>query len=209
VLSGLLGWEPDAPRAQARLAPQLPPTWDRVTVHHLRVGPSDLTTELTRAAGHATVTLSATAPLGVDFVQALPAGARDAHVLLDGKSLTAPAQNGVHDQTLTAHVQVGSRPQRLDFTWTGGLEVDPPHVALRPGQESAGLRVLDFRPASTGWTLVVEGTAARRYEIRLVGERVARADGAEVINRQEDLTTLAVTFPAGPPRQTQTITLSR
>jgi hypothetical protein len=106
-------------------------------------------------------------------------------------------------------VQLGSQPRKLEFTWTGGLEVDPPRAALTPGQPSTGLRVLDFRPTDTGWTLAVEGTATRRYDLRLVGEPVSRVDGAQVIGREGQVTTLAVTFPTGPARQTRTITLSR
>ena len=209
ALSGLLGWEPDAPRAQARLAPQLPPGWDRVTVRHLRVGLSDLTAEVARAAGHVTVTLSATAPLTLDYVQSLPAGAREGRAQLEGKPLSARPVSGVHDATLTAQVRVGPQPQKLEFTWAGGLEVDPPLTALTPGQPSTGLRVLDFRPTAAGWTLTVEGTAARRYQVRLVGERPSRVDGAQVEGREGEVTTLALTFPAGPSRQTRTITLSR
>jgi hypothetical protein len=209
VFSGLLGWDPDAARAQARLAPQLPPGWDRVTVRHLRVGSSDLTASFARQADRATVTLGATAPLALAFVQSLPAGARNARALLDGKPVNPPSVRGVHDETLEVPVQLGSRPRRLEFTWTGGLEVDPPRAALTPGQPSTGLRVLDFRPTDTGWTLAVEGTATRRYDLRLVGEPVSRVDGAQVIGREGQVTTLAVTFPTGPARQTRTITLSR
>jgi glycogen debranching enzyme len=209
VFSGLLGWDPDASRAQARLAPQLPPGWDRVTVRHLRVGSSDLTATLARQAGRATVTLGATAPLTLDFVQSLPAGARNARALLDGKPLSARSERGVHDEMLEVQVPVGSQPQKLEFAWAGGLEVDPPRAALTPGQPSTGLRVLDFRATDAGWTLVVEGTAARRYQIPLVGEPVSRADGAEVSGRDGEVTTLAVTFSTGPARQTRTIRLSR
>jgi hypothetical protein len=209
VLSGLLGWDPDAARAEARLAPQLPPSWERVTVRHLRVGPSDLTAIIERAAGRATVTLSATAPVALHFVQGLPAGAREPQALLDGKPVSAGPQRGVHDETFEVRVEVGARPRKLEFTWTGGLEVDPPRTALTPGQPSTGPRVLDFRPTDAGWTLMVEGTAARRYDLRLVGEPPSRVDGAEVAARDGQVTTLAVTFPPGTARQVRTITLSR
>lgn len=209
VLSGLLGWEPDAAGAQARLAPQLPPSWNRVTVRHLRVGSSNLTAQIERAAGHATVTLSATAPLAVDFVQSLPAGTRSARATLEGKPVEAGPEPGVHDETVAVQAHLGAQPQKIEFTWTGGLEVEPPRTALTPGQPSTGLRVLDFRATDAGWTLVVEGTAARRYEIGLVGERLARVEGADVSRREADVTTLAVTFPAGSGRQTRTITLTR
>ncbi len=209
VLRGLLGWEPDAAAGRARLAPQLPPSWDRVTVRHLRVGSSDLTARLERGSGRASVTLSASAPLAVAYVQSLPAGARHARATLDGKPVETRSERGMHDGTLSVLVRAGATPQRLEITWTGGLEIEPPRNALTPGQASTGLRVLDFRAADAGWTLVVEGAAAGRYEIGLVGERVAQANGAEVARREGGMTTIAVTFPAGSSRQTKTITLTR
>jgi hypothetical protein len=180
-----------------------------MTVRHLRVGPSDLTAVLTHATGRAGATLTATAPVTVDFVQALPAGARDARATLDGKPVDARLERGVHDAALTVPVHVGPAPQKVAVSWTGGLEVEPPRPALTPGQESSGLRVLDFRATDAGWTLAVEGTTGRRYEIRLVGEPLSRVEGAEVSRREGDVTTLVVSFPAGPARQAKTVSMVR
>ena len=38
IAYGLVGWEPDAPGGRARLAPQLPPQWERARVSGLRAG---------------------------------------------------------------------------------------------------------------------------------------------------------------------------
>ncbi len=208
VMYGVLGWEPDAPAGRARLAPQLPPSWDRVTARHLHAGPSDLTLRLERAAGRATTTISATAPLSLEFAQAIPAGARDVRATLDGRAIEARPERGLHDQRVQVTVRAGVQPQTLQVTWTGGLEVEPPNVALMPGQTSSGIRVLDFGTREDGWGLVVEGTAARRYEIALVGEPLGRAQGAEVVRRQGEVTTIAATFPSGPGRQSLAIQLT-
>src|SRR3972149_172701 len=159
IMYGLLGWEPDAPAGRARLAPPLPPSWDRgsgrppprwerVSVRHLRVGSARLTVQFERGSGRATATVSASAPLNLEFAQSVPAGAR------------------------------------------------------------GGAGVLVFGAGEDGWTLVVEGTAARRYEIALVGERLGRVEGADLVRRQGEVTTIAVVLPAGPGRQTQTVKLA-
>jgi len=209
VMYGLLGWEPDAPAGFARLAPQLPPGWERVTVRRLRVGPAALTAHLERGSGRATATLSASAPVSLEFAQSVPPGARDVRATLDGRPLDASPEPGRHDQRVLATVPLGAEPRRLEVTWTGGLEVEPPPVALAPGQPSIGARVLDFGATDGGWKLVVEGLAARRHEMALVGERLGGVQGAEVVRRHGDVTTIAVTFPAGVGRQVKTITLAR
>ena len=208
IMYGLLGWEPDAPAGRARLAPQLPPSWDRVSVRHLRVGSARLTVQLERGSGRATATVSASAPLNLEFAQSVPAGARDVRVTLDGRAVEARSELGPHDQHVQVTVPVAAQPQKVEVTWTGGLDVEPPHAELTPGQPSGGVRVLDFGAAEDGWTLVVEGTAARRYEIALVGERLGRVEGADLVRRQGEVTTIAVVLPAGPGRQTQTVKLA-
>ena len=209
ALYGLLGWQPDAPTARAVLAPQLPPTWGRVVARNLRVGGSGVTAELERATGHAMATLSATGPaVTLEFVQAVPPGARDVRVTLDGTPVKPTLETARHDEQVRVTIPLGTRPQTLDVFWTGGLEVEPPHVDLVPGQTSHGLRVLDFRAAGGGWTLVVEGAAGRSYEVVLVGVPVGHADAASIVRHDGARTVLQVTFAAGAGRVRQTIRLA-
>ncbi len=209
LLYGTIGWSPDAPRGRARLAPQFPPDWDTVTVRHLKAGSSDVTAGYARAAGRARLTLRGTGPaLAVEVVQAVPAGARNVRLLVDGRDVPAPASRSYHDQTVTTTVRVGTRPHVITASWSGGLSVVPPTTHLVPGQTSTGLRVLDFRAAGGGYTLTLEGERGRTYELGLVGEPV-HPTGATVAARSDDRTTLAVPFPAGTGRTTVVVTLAR
>jgi hypothetical protein len=207
VMYGLLGWEPHATAGTARLAPQLPPSWPRAAVRGLRVGRARVNVELERGPGRASATINATAPLTLEVTLSVPAGARDVQVTLNGRPHDAMGGPGIHDQQVIAPVAGGPQPQILAVSWTGGLEVEPPRVTLTPGQTSSGLRVLDFAALRSGWTLVVEGMAGR-YEVALVGERLAQVEGAEVVRREGDVTTIAVAFPAGAGRQTRTVKLT-
>ncbi len=206
AMYGLLGWQPDAPASKAVLAPQLPPSWGHVTATQLRVGASRVTAELDRSPGHARATLSASGPaVTLEFVQAVPPGARDVRATLDGKPVTLTPEPGLHDVQAHVTVHLSGPPQQVDVSWTGGLEVVPPHERLVPGQTSHGLRVLDFRATRGGWTLVVEGSAERSYTVTLVGTPVARADGARILRHERERTVLQVVFPAGTGRVTQTV----
>jgi hypothetical protein len=208
VMYGLLGWEPHAPAGTARLAPQLPPSWGRTVVRGLRAGSVRVGVELARSLGRMRATINANAELPLDLSLSVPAGARDVLATLNGRPYDANAAPGLHDQQLHAHLLAGPRPLTLEVTWTGGLEVEPPRVSLTPGQASSGIRVLDFGALRGGWTLVVEGLAGQRYEIALVGERLGGVEGAEVVRRDGDVNTIAVTFPAGAGRQTRTVRLA-
>ena len=81
---------------------------------------------------------------------------------------------------------------------------------LLPGESSHTLRVLDFGEADGGWRAKVEGDAGTEYDLRVCGERIARATGAEIVGHTGGVTTLRVRVPAGDrPTSTVEITLLR
>jgi len=209
LLYGAIGWSPDAPRGRARLAPQLPPDWDTVTVRHLKAGASDVTVGYARAPGRTRLTLRGTGPaLGIDLVLAVPAGARDVRLQVDGRDVPTHLTAGYHDQTVTTTVRTGARAHVVTTTWAGGLSVVAPTTRLVPGQTSTGLRVLDFRAEGRGYTLTLEGERGRTYAVNLIGESV-RTAGATVAAHTGDRTTLAVPFPAGTGRTTLVVRLAQ
>ena len=175
LLRGVLGWEPDAPLGRARLAPQLPPDWPELTVRRLRAGGTSTDVEIrqrwTAAGGERRTTLTTTGPpLTFNFVPDVPAGAREVAVRVNAVD-TELGPDGSFEVITGAGTQAGERAE-IVVTWEGGLTVSPPRLALQPGQRSTGLRILDFAADPAGWTLSVEGTAGRSYDIALFGTPV-------------------------------------
>jgi glycogen debranching enzyme len=149
LLRGLVGWEPDAPRARATLAPQLPPDWDRVGVERLRVGEASIDVEISREPERSVTRLTITGPpVTLEYVQSVPAGARDIKIALDARSDLGQGDVrqdvGPHDVSARVTLPAGAPEATITVMWTGGLEVIPPRLDLEPGQESTGLRVVDF-----------------------------------------------------------------
>ena len=180
LVAGLLGFEPDAPRARARLAPALPPQWDRVTVKRLPVGATLLDVDLRRGSGRIEASLRATGPpVDVVFDPRLPLGGR----------------HRVPDRP--AAVRVGDRPVTAAVAFEGGIEVEPPLVDLVPGQNDRGLRVLDARVDKDGFLLDLEGQAGTVGELAVHGATPLQAEGARVAGREGRRTRITVTFPAG------------
>ncbi len=224
VLRGMLGWEPDASEHRAALAPQLPPAWDTVRVHRLRVGATSLDLELVQASGRTSARIvSQGPPVDVDLTLSVPLGARDvrvaggAMVVSRGTSGTGGAVTwGLHDGQVTrrVHVEAG-RPVTVGVSWTGGLSVEPPTVHLVPGQSSRGVRVLELTKEEGGWALQLGGQAGRAYTLDLYGERprVARVTGADATvgeGQKSDVGMrwpLTVRFPAGEGRMDTTVHL--
>jgi glycogen debranching enzyme len=200
---GLLGWEPDAPTGHARLAPQVPPQWDRLKASGLRVGPSRLDVEIEQGPGRLRLRLLPEGPaLALDLVPPVPAGARDVKVWVDGAALPFAPGRGVS-------VRLSGAPRVVEVRWKGGLSVEPPLVALQPGQSDAGLRLVDFDTTSDGWRLRVEGRSGRAVAVRLHGEAPRAARGGD-LRREGAVTVVTVPLPASTtPFSTAEVRLER
>lgn len=202
LLRGLVGWSQNAPLRQARLAPQLPPSWPALAVRGLRVGPVRVTARIAQEARKATVTLAAEGgPVTLDYVPGVPAGARDVRTsVAGGDRASGPVARDVTRSGSTApgavRVALGPAPVTVTTTWRGGLGVDPPLVDLQPGQPSGGLRVLDVVDEGGAIRVELEAPAATTHDLTVVGDRPARVEGAEIAGWQVTKGRLRVTFPA-------------
>ncbi|WP_419162653.1 amylo-alpha-1,6-glucosidase [Candidatus Palauibacter sp.] len=211
LLRGVLGWEPDAPLGRARLAPQLPPDWPEVTVKRLRAGATATDVEIrqtwTATGGERRTTLTTTGPpLTFDFVPDVPVGAQEVSMWVNGVE-TEPSSDGSLAVPVGAETPGGDRAQ-IVVSWEGGLAVAPPRVDLQPGGRSAGLRILDFASEADGWTLSVEGTAGRTYDIQLFGTPVGPAvtSGTALVSDRGN-GVIRVEFADGEGRSAATVRL--
>ena len=133
-------------RNRARLAPQLPPHWERVRVSRLRVGAASVDAAFSRMAQELDVTLHATGgnpTLALELP--LPEGATGVRVTLDGAPAQVERVTGPGAARIRLELTAGGRERRqVSVRWEGGLDVIPEPVTLMPGQESGGIRILDF-----------------------------------------------------------------
>ena len=188
IAYGLLGWEPDAPAGRARLAPQLPPQWERLRVSGLRVGPARFDAAIRQEPGRLSLRLEPRAGrLSVEVRPHLPPGARDVTATLDGTRVSWRGD--------PVEVTLAGAPRILDLRWRGGLTVEPPLSALEPGQCDRGVRVLDFASDAAGWRLELEGPADTSAVVRLHGEAPSHAEGG-TLRTVGSLTEATVAFPA-------------
>lgn len=206
LLAGVLGWEPDAPRGRARLAPQPPPGWDRLEARGLGVGETRLDVVLKRGEGRLEVAIERRGPpVTLEVELSAPSGAREVR-LASGPGAGGAGEPVVTDREVRVAVPFDLTADRTSatLTWQGGLAVEPPTVDLEPGEGSYGLRVLDFRADGGGWMVELEGDAGSGYEIALRGEPVAvdsAVAGVEPIGAEGDLQRFRVVFePADASR---------
>ena len=147
-------------------------------MRRLRAGETTTDIEIlqrwTAEGGGRRTTLTASGPpLTFEFEPDLPAGARNATFRVNGVA-TELSPDGSLEVTVGDAAPAGNRAE-IVVAWEDGLAVAPPRIDLEPGGTSGGLRILDFSAAADGWSLSVEGTAGRTYDIALFGTPVVSA----------------------------------
>ncbi|MYC52131.1 MAG: hypothetical protein F4X47_07440 [Gammaproteobacteria bacterium] len=221
LLRGVFGWQPDAPRGRARLAPQLPPDWPTATIRGLRAGSTVLDVEIrqnwTSTGGEQRATIRWLGPrLDLDFVPDVPVGARNPSITVDG--VPAPSGGAVRVQVGSdASGPEGGEPEARDqddvaeivVRWEGGLAVAPPRIDLEPGQRSTGLRIIDLVADDDGWLLTLEGTPGRDYDVELFGTPIdASATDATARVSGQSGGTIRVSFTGDAGRATTVVKLT-
>ena len=187
LLRGVFGWEPDAPRGRARLAPQMPPDWPEAAVRGLRAGATTLDVEVRRewgaGGGEQRVVIRSEGPtLELEFVPDVPAGAAAARAAVNGTATeweggeAGRAGEPAGPAPLVLRVTAG-RATEITVAWEGGLAVAPPRIDLEPGQRSTGPRIIDLEADGHGWLLTIEGTCGARIRPCVVRDRGGRGGG--------------------------------
>jgi hypothetical protein len=216
VLYGLFGFDPDAAAGRVRLAPQLPPQWDTTAIHALRVGETVLDIEITQERQGQRVTIRRRGPpVTLDLTLTAPPGATGVRLTSEPGATVGEVRPGSRETRWTYRAELADVETTLALSWSGGLAVEPPTMDLVPGQESRGLRILDFRFDEGAYRLEVEGDAGAPYEVAVRGAPVTRVDGADVAMSEGDVTAgagrrrtaLTIPLPAGAGRVTRTIRL--
>jgi hypothetical protein len=154
--------------------------------------------EFEQAPGLLRATLTARGPeVRLTFAPALPPGASGVVWKIDAARVRPTTLEAAGGSEPSIEVPLGVQPHVVELTWRGGLLPEAPLPELSPGDSSHALRVLDFGSAEDGWRITVEGDAGRAYELRLFGERLAQARGAEIIETGRGVTRLRVRLPEG------------
>lgn len=195
LLRGVIGWSADAPRRRARLAPQVPPSWARTVVRGLPAGDSRVHMTLDHAAGSQTATLSGEgAPIDLEFVPAVPPGAREVRTRVSQAASTPPRDD--HAGEPSVFVRLQGAPVVVTTTWRGGYAVDPPRVDLTPGQRRRGLRVLDVVAEADAVRVELEAPEGGEAEFSAHGPRPASVEGGELVAWAGTAGRVWVRFPA-------------
>lgn len=187
LVRGLLGIEVDAQNGRLTLAPQLPPSWDQVTVRNISVGRALVDALIRRETGRLSARIAvrrSERPISVTFAPRTPLGSRTAGT---------PSTRQVRDSA------------QLDVTFTGGWESELLTVAARIGDRSKAARILtEQMEADTAYRVTLEaraGSAVRFVTFGPADHKATVSAGSIVAdvtasNPKSPSITWLVTFPS-------------
>ncbi|HEV8365445.1 MAG TPA: GH116 family glycosyl hydrolase [Gemmatimonadaceae bacterium] len=186
AVRGLLGIEVDAVNGKLTLAPQLPPSWDRVMVRNVAVGGATVDAEITQVPGRisAAITLHGRQPIVVSFRPRLPLGARPAsdsssRTLRDSATLEVRFDGGWQAEAPAEVARIGER-SRAARVVNEALEADGSYRVTLEGRAGSSARFVAYGPVKQAATVSAGSIVAD----------VARGKG------NSDGTSWIVTFPS-------------
>jgi glycogen debranching enzyme len=210
LLRGLLGLEAQANGRGVSFAPQVPADWDSVEVRNLRLGDSHFDLALRRGGGRMSIGINRRrdgegrnhgnagerVPTAFSITPAFPLDARVERVRVNGRSVQFTSERRGDVQFVGTEIEVERQAEVL-FEYVEGSDVYVTHEAPRPGDRSAGLRVLRAHAEADGLRLLLEGAGGHTYTLGLRSPRtVGDAPGVNEVRRPGQDTRLIFVFNA-------------
>ena len=155
TVTGLLGLRVDSRLQQVSFAPHLPPSWNEVTVRHLRVGGSEITFNMTQSAHEIRLQMqNAGAPVQMVFDPELPFGAALRGVQIGNRSITAKLEQNPQDTHAKVDFTLPAGSTLLTLGYTGGAAIVPASWRPMVGEPSGAIKITAL--SLSGRVLVIE-----------------------------------------------------
>jgi hypothetical protein len=200
AVAGMVGWAPDAPRAEATLSPRFPLHWDRATVRNLRVGASVIELAFIRTAGRTTyrLILREGPAVTVRLAPELATGAHLREVTVDGRTVVSSGRDkrGLLAQPLVLHLV---RTTEVVLRHSGGVGMAPVVARPEPDDSSQGYRIIRESLLDGVFEVLLEGKSGTTgtFQAMLFDQSAREVTGATVaFSDAGGRITLQVPFPA-------------
>ncbi len=142
MVRGLLGLEPDAPMAQLKWAPHLPPYWPGVKIRNIKIGGSTLNLEMEQSETQVRLRVENLGPpVEIEFSPQIPLGSSNFRATLNGRPLSTALRSHAQDAHAEVKFSAGQKSE-LVLSFEPGVRPWLPAQPLHIGDESRGLRIL-------------------------------------------------------------------
>lgn len=142
AVTGLFGLNVDAVSDRVNFAPHLPPNWEAITIHNLRVGSSKIGFNMvTSSTGIRLQMQNEGNPVKVTFDPELPLGAKLRGARLQDRSITVTLEAHPQDTHAKMGFDLPHGDSMLTIEYTGGVEILPQSAPLMVGDPSEEMKL--------------------------------------------------------------------
>ncbi len=195
LVRGLLGLEAEATGNRIIVAPQIPASWDEVTVNNFRLGDQKWNIVMKKspfdtAAGVRTLYLTAnrlqpsSSRTEFSFELAFPPESVILNVKGDGQDRKFDVIRSSHHIAGRFRITSGAEsPNQMNVAvnYLPGIEVSTERLNARPGDKSQSLKLLSTRVDGNIVHVVIEGRGGRTYQLHIRSRKpILKATNAEI-----------------------------
>ncbi len=170
---GLLGLEIDVPAVAVKLAPRLPPIWDRLKVERIPLGPGALDLRIRRDRRSYELWLDLRFPGGAEVTlePSLPAGSEVVAVTVDGDPRLFEKHKRPSATVVSVKIPRFEGRRLLRIMHSGGIDFFPVDLPIALGGTSQNLRIIRAAFVDAEWQMILEGLPNRAYSIDFFTDR--------------------------------------
>jgi len=170
---GLLGLKVDIPAAQVKLAPRLPPIWDRLRVERIPIGQGSLNLNVRRGNNRYDLGLNLRLPGGAALAlePSLPAGSEILTVALNGEPWPFEVRKTPTSTVVSTEIPRFQGKRLLRILHTGGIEFFPVDSPIELGGTSRNLRIIRAAFTDSQWRMILEGLPNQTYAVDFFTDR--------------------------------------
>ena len=197
AIGGLLGLEVNAQVRQLKLAPQLPSSWDSLTVRNIRIANQTVDFHFSRVNGVCEYLFSVDQgkPVSILFMPFFAPGTRFMEVTLGGESIPYTIINDKHTVAISVAFDLVST-SRLVVKTAGGISALPVIANPKPGDAAEGIRIISAELTGKKYQVEVEGPAGTSGTLEFWSPDMVpeSAENARFLGRDGNISRFGVDF---------------
>lgn len=157
TVNGLLGLRIDGLSNRVTFAPHLPPNWNAITIHNLRVGNSEISLNMTQSTNEIRIQMqNEGAPVEVAFDPEIPLGAKLLTSHLGPQSISATLEGHAQDTHARVEFTLPHGKTSLSIGYEGGVAIVSDPTQLMIGDSSKAIKITGVRLKDRVYTIDID-----------------------------------------------------
>ena len=199
-IEGMLGLDVIAQENKVILSPHLPADWDSLNVTNIKIGEQAFNFSFRRSGNKCTYQFipKQIQGLNVEFLPSFPAGTIFTKVSLNGQDAKVASFKTSQYTSLISKFNFTS-PIIFEIEFDKGISVLPVKVDPKPGDQSAGLRLISSGLTGNKYIVELEGKSGstESFKLYINDQEIEKIENGKIVGKPGNIVDVEVAFEAG------------